>query len=85
MAWWEQVSGAAHGLLQHGLNSLITLGDWMIWNHRNRCVFNKLAVVLRLAGDECKMWDMAGSKGIVLLSGVSQILSAASQLVVVDS
>jgi hypothetical protein len=57
----------------------------MIWNHRNRCVFNKLAVVLRLAGDECKMWDMAGSKGIVLLSGVSQILSAASQLVVVDS
>jgi hypothetical protein len=81
MAWWEQVSGATRGLMQQGLNSLVILGAWMIWNHRNRCVFDNLApnlaVVLRLARDECKMWEMAGTKGLVLLSAVSQILSAA--------
>jgi hypothetical protein len=54
----------------------------MIWNHGNRCVFDNLApnlaVVLRLTGDECRMWEMAGAKGLVLLSAISQILSAPS-------
>jgi len=25
--------------MQKGLNSLIVLGAWTLWNHRNRCVF----------------------------------------------
>ena len=26
--------------VKQGLNSLITLGAWMLWKHRNDCVFN---------------------------------------------
>jgi hypothetical protein len=28
------------GLTKEGLDSLIILGAWTIWNHRNKCVFN---------------------------------------------
>lgn len=38
--WWENASTATSGLTQKGLNSLIVLGAWVIWNHRNRCVFD---------------------------------------------
>jgi hypothetical protein len=42
--WWEGVTtvpvGPAYKGLHKGLNSLIILGAWAIWNHRNRCVFN---------------------------------------------
>lgn len=38
-SWWEKASSATSGLILKGLNSLIVLGAWSIWNHRNRCVF----------------------------------------------
>ena len=39
-SWWEKASGATSGLIQKGLNSLIVLGAWTLWNHRNRCIFS---------------------------------------------
>jgi hypothetical protein len=36
--WWERGSMATSGLTRKGLNSLIILGAWTIWNHRNRCL-----------------------------------------------
>jgi hypothetical protein len=47
---------------------LIILGAWMLWNHRNRCVFYhltpSLTLLLRLANDEGRKWEIAGAKGI---------------------
>jgi hypothetical protein len=39
-SWWEEVSDVVSGLTKKGLDSLIILGAWTIWNHRNKCVFD---------------------------------------------
>jgi hypothetical protein len=50
-------------LARKGLNSMIILGAWMIWNHRNRCVCYgdppNLARALFLSG-EMYYWSLAG-------------------------
>jgi hypothetical protein len=38
MNWWEEVSEVVSGVTRKGLNSLIILGAWTIWIHRNKCV-----------------------------------------------
>ena len=39
-AWWEKASSStADELMRQGINSLIILGAWTIWSHRNGCVF----------------------------------------------
>ena len=38
--WWRKVDNSASGDLRKGLNSLVILGAWSIWRHRNDCVFN---------------------------------------------
>jgi hypothetical protein len=52
--WWERAGMTTSGLNKRGLNSLIVLGAWTIWKHRNRCVFDginpNMAEVLALAG-----------------------------------
>lgn len=59
--------------IKKGLNSLIILGAWMLWRHRNDCVFNgmspNLSTALMVAGDEAKLWNMAGATEISLLTG----------------
>jgi len=32
--WWAKASAATIGLTHKGLNSLIVLGAWIIWNHQ---------------------------------------------------
>jgi hypothetical protein len=36
--WWHGVNNKVNGQSQKGLNSIIILVAWSIWNHRNRCV-----------------------------------------------
>ena len=71
-SWWEQAIGATSGLMQKGLNSLIVLGAWTLWNHRNRCVFYgivpSLGGALTLAGEERRLWSLAGAKGLSSLT-----------------
>jgi hypothetical protein len=38
--WWEEASGSVNGPIKKGLNSLIALGAWIIWDHRNKCIFD---------------------------------------------
>jgi hypothetical protein len=55
-----------------GLNSLVILGAWSIWRHRNDCIFNgarpNVNLALDLARGEVSWWSMAGAKGISLLT-----------------
>jgi hypothetical protein len=55
-------------LTRKGLNSLIILGVWILWNHCNRCVFDAAAPSmvesLILLGNERRIWMMAGERGL---------------------
>jgi hypothetical protein len=66
MAWWEEVNETVNGLFRDDLDSLISLGAWVLRNHRNRCVFDGLspsiAAVLVLARKERQMWEFSRAK-----------------------
>jgi hypothetical protein len=50
------------------------LGAWTIWNHRNGCVFDgaapNLAGALIAAGEERRLWSMAGARGLSFLTAL---------------
>jgi hypothetical protein len=56
--------------LKKGLNSLIILGAWTLWKHRNDIIFNgatpHLSTALSNAGEEAWCWSKAGAKGLLL-------------------
>ncbi|WVZ85337.1 hypothetical protein U9M48_032277 [Paspalum notatum var. saurae] len=66
--WWASANLGISDQIKKGLNSVIVLGAWSIWNHRNRCVFNgiqpNLNEVLVLFRDELHLWSVAGARGI---------------------
>jgi hypothetical protein len=57
--WWEKTSMATSGIARGGLNSLIILGAWTIWNHKNKCVFEganpNMVESLILLGEERRL------------------------------
>jgi hypothetical protein len=59
-AWWSRSAEVTPKDLRDGLNSLVILGAWTIWRHRNDCVFNgaqpSIAGLLTSASDEFNMW-----------------------------
>ena len=64
------------GHRKKGLHSLIILGAWTLWLHRNDCVFNgappRLATALVMAGQHTTAWGMAGAHDLALLAGQGQ-------------
>ena len=74
--WWRQVSSSVSSTIQKGLNSLIILGAWTIWRHRNECVFNgkspHLPTALVMVGDDLWRWNVAGARGLALLTAHDQ-------------
>ncbi|GJN16450.1 hypothetical protein PR202_gb03439 [Eleusine coracana subsp. coracana] len=72
--WWYQISSLVSGTTQQGLNSIVILGAWTLWRHRNDYVFNKAApsigTALFLASEETKMWSMVGAKALSSLTSV---------------
>jgi hypothetical protein len=40
--WWARSSIRLDGLIRHGFYFIIILGAWLLWNHRNLCVFYSL-------------------------------------------
>jgi hypothetical protein len=51
--WWRLSSQHVEGLAMKGFKSLVILGAWCIWKHRNRCVLDgsppSMAAALLLA------------------------------------
>jgi hypothetical protein len=69
--WWRNASLRVPGQLKKGFDSLVVLGTWVIWKHRNSCVFNGVApsvlAVLEMVKEEALLWTMAGAKGLSML------------------
>jgi hypothetical protein len=69
--WWEKVSERVSGQVRKGLNSVIILGAWSVWNHHNRCVFDGgppyLNGVSNVIREELRLWNLAGARGISYL------------------
>lgn len=60
-----------------GLNSLIALGAWILWNHRNRSVFDGLSpsvpAALSQAREERHLQEMTGPKGLSFLAATNLV------------
>jgi hypothetical protein len=70
--WWSASSSMVQVELKKGFNTLVMLGTWVIWKHRNACVFDDAAPVMAalLVEKEALMWSMAGARGISLLQAI---------------
>jgi hypothetical protein len=72
--WWSASSSMVQEELKKGFNTLVMLGAWVIWKHRNACVFNgavpSVVAALLVAKEEALMWSMAGARGISLLQSI---------------
>ena len=70
--WWENVSmtliSPSDKKRRKGLNSLIILGAWAIWIHRNLCVFygeqRRVSKVINWVMAESHLWCRAGARGL---------------------
>jgi len=66
--WWKKLQKQ----LRKGFNSLVILGAWIIWKHRNACIFNgaapNLQGALQAFKDEFHLWQISGAKGLTTLS-----------------
>ena len=65
--WWSWSNEIIADQDRQGLNSLIILGAWSLWTHRNWCVFDgaspTLQGMLASVHEEAKLWGLAGVKG----------------------
>ena len=66
--WWTNASNRVTGQVQKGLNSIIILGAWSIWKHRNSCVFDgvtpNLPYVVATIQEQMHQWSVAGARGV---------------------
>ena len=58
--WWHKTIRRVSKEHKKGVNSLIMLGAWVIWKHRNACVFegasSSVNSILRELNDEHSLW-----------------------------
>jgi hypothetical protein len=77
MGWWEKIDKSSGDMAMRGLNSLIALGAWNLWNHRNRIVFDGLSpsvsAALCQAREEQQLWEMARAKGLSFLAAANSV------------
>jgi hypothetical protein len=72
--WWCASSSRVQDHLRSGFNSMVILGAWAIWKHRNSCVFKGAAPnvqgALLVVREEVQLWSMAGAKSLSLLQDI---------------
>jgi hypothetical protein len=74
--WWHASSLRVQEQQQRkGFNYLVVLGAWIIWKHRNRCVFDGLApcvsAALLAAREKALLWTVARARGLSLLQATA--------------
>jgi len=64
--WWRKLMKRVKKEYKRGVNSLIILGAWLLWNHRNACVFEgvtpSVSAIMCAFKDEHSLWCLAGAK-----------------------
>jgi len=69
--WWRETISKVSEQHRKGVNTLITLGAWSIWKHRNACVFEgispSVSTIWRELKTEHSLWCMAGAKKLLEL------------------
>ena len=69
--WRANASERVAGQVQKSLNSIIILGAWNLWNHRNRCVFDgaspSITSIIATTLEDLFLWSMAGARGVSYL------------------
>jgi len=69
--WWKKAWRKIPKQQKKGFNSLIILGAWILWKHRNACVFEgstpNLQRALQEFKDERHLWLLAGAKRLAAL------------------
>ena len=69
--WWANACERVAGQAKKGLNSIIILGAWNLWYHRNSCVFDgtspSIASVIATTLEDLHLWSMAGARGVSYL------------------
>uniref|UniRef100_A0A0A9CFC2 Reverse transcriptase zinc-binding domain-containing protein n=1 Tax=Arundo donax TaxID=35708 RepID=A0A0A9CFC2_ARUDO len=62
-AWWSLAATIVEPHRRKGFNSLVMLMSWMIWKHRNQCVFEgqnpNVTAMLDQIRDEAALWRAA--------------------------
>jgi len=66
--WWRKSARKVQKQHRKGFNSLVILGAWILWKHRNACVFNgsapSIPTALQAFKDESHLWVVGGAKGL---------------------
>ena len=66
--WWKRAAKQTPKEKKKGLNSIIILGAWTIWKHRNACVFEceqpSISGLLREFKEGYHLWCLAGARDL---------------------
>jgi hypothetical protein len=64
--WWRKSQKKLHKNSRTGFNSLVIHATWILWKHRNSCVFYGSAPSIPSAvqafKDEANLWLVGGAK-----------------------
>jgi len=64
--WWRKVCKQVHKSKRRGINSVIIMGAWCLWIHRNKAVFEgvspSISRIKKVFLEELECWGLAGAK-----------------------
>jgi hypothetical protein len=66
--WWRKAEQKVPNSQRKGFNSLVILVTWLLWKHRNACVFDgvppSIRKIVQEIHEDVKLWGMAGANDI---------------------